>query len=233
MVWWWAAGIVIVLIGLLLASDVRLRLDARRLHNNDHYEVELRALYGLIRRKYGVPMISAASFGLELKTEQINRRSEQLMRENKRKVTLEQIQTAIERFRHLLQHTPDFYQWLRDTLRHVHCMRMEWKTGIGAGHAPETAFAAGMIWGLKTSLLSYIFRFIRLDAQPKLQVMPCFNELRLTTEAEAHFRIRIIYLFQSMFILLFRVLKVKGGLKAWQNVLVKSPSARGQGENSR
>lgn len=230
MFWWWAAGIVIVLLCLLLASDVRLRLDARRLQNNDHYEVELRALYGLIRRKFGVPMISLASFGLELRTEQINRRSEELMEENKQKITLEQIKAAVERFRNLLQYTPDFYQWLRETLRHVHCTRMEWKTGIGAGHAPETAVAAGMVWGLKTSLLSYIFRFVRLDAQPKLQVMPCFNELRFTTEADALFRIRIIYLFQAMFRLLFRVLKVKGGLKAWQNVLVKLRQASAGGQ---
>jgi len=83
-----------------------------------------------------------------------------------------------------------------------------------------------MLWGLKSSLLAYIFKYIRLDTKPVIQVSPQFNTIHFSTHAASTFHIRVYNIFQAGFLLLLRVIKIKGGLRIWHKNLFNTAHNR-------
>lgn len=222
MVWvWMAAGLLFVLL-LLLGSRVNIRLAFTHQDKNDEISVEVRALLGLVRFRYEVPTLRFKGLraGLEVKSEQVNAGAGRLIADRKETINADKIKQKFEDVRILLTHCFDFNEWLSRMLRHVHCTKLNWKTSVGIGDAPETAFLVGTLWGVKSSLLGFVCRYIRLETQPQLQVMPVFNQMMFLTEGNCTIRIRIWHLLSGGVQLLMRIRKTEGGLQAWRRVLM-------------
>lgn len=227
MFWAWAAGMIGALIVLLALSQVRIRITFTHQDKNDEILLNLRALFGLVQVNYYVPTIRFKNWaeGFELHTAQVNVTADRLMKDQKKQINLEKMKEAYEKVQVLLQHCFHFLEWLSGTMRRIHCTQFNWRTSVGIGDAPETALLVGSIWGIKSMILRFLFRFIQLDTQPQLQVMPAFNQKLFVIEGACILQIRLVYLVSAGLRLLLRILKVKGGLKVWRNVLLPAGSS--------
>jgi hypothetical protein len=218
------AAAVVVLIIILLSSSVRCRLSVNHENSEDEIIIHVDAVFGLVKKRIAVPIITFKNFyeRMETKAEYMDEPQHQLGAEPKKATDKHAIKNGFQKARELLAHCSQFNKWLTDTLAHVRCTRLFWKTEVGVGDAAETALTTGMIWGLKTSLLGVVFRFIKLAARPQLHVAPFFNETKFSTQLLILAQIRFFYIVVAGIRLLYRIVKVKNGLKTWQRVLFKA-----------
>ncbi|NOU97605.1 DUF2953 domain-containing protein [Paenibacillus sp. LMG 31456] len=224
MVWPWVAGVAVVLLVMLISSNVKVSLKVVRKKNNDDIVLDIQGVFGLVKKRFEVPVIIFKSFseGVGIKTEYVDKTKDEVLMDAEKKITKRSIKEAFDIMRNLLSHCFQFNEWLLDTLKHVHCTRVVWKTNVGVGDAAETALTTGMVWGLKTSLLGFLFRFIKLDTRPEIMVIPQFNEVKFSTEVLCLARIRMYFILLAGLHLLFRIIKIKDGWRTWQRVLFKA-----------
>ncbi|UUZ79502.1 DUF2953 domain-containing protein [Paenibacillus sp. P26] len=225
MAWaWWTAGAFLLIGWIVLTSHMKVLFGFTRLEGNDDMTLDLHGLYGSLKFRYTIPILKFKTWlkGIELKSEKVNKNEADLLQDQKQNITVDKIRQAFENAKPLIAHCFGFNSWLEGTLSKIRCTSVVWKTSIGIGDAPETAFVVGLLWSLKSSSLSYVFRRIRLDTQPRLQVMPAFNELQFTTEVQCRFEIRVGYALLAGIRLLLRIMKVKDGLRVWQKVLFRT-----------
>ncbi|MDF2964569.1 MAG: hypothetical protein K0S39_6304 [Paenibacillus sp.] len=224
MVWSWIAGIAVVLLVMMVLSNIKVSFTIKRDKSDDDIVLDVHGLFGLIKKRIAIPIIKFKNFteGIGVKTEYVDKKENQLVHGADKDITKRLIKEAFENVRELLTHCFEFNEWLLDTLGHVRCTRIFWKTNVGVGDAPETALTTGMVWGLKSSLLGFVFRFIKLDARPEIIVMPHFNEVKFSTEVICYAQIRFFYVLQAGLHLIYRILNVKNGLKSWQKVFFKA-----------
>ncbi|CAG7641671.1 DUF2953 domain-containing protein [Paenibacillus allorhizosphaerae] len=224
MIWLWVAGILCFVLLIILFSKIRMRVSFNRQDTNDDLLIDVSALFGLIHLRYSMPVFQFKGMleGLELKTEQVNANAGHLIGNQHRHITIEKVRRAFHNVQLLLQHCFHFHDWLKAGLSHVHCDRFVWKTSIGLDDAANTAISVGTLWGLKTSLLGYVFRFVHLETEPKLQVMPMFNQMRFEMEAVIEAYVRFAFALKAGILLLIRILKVKDGWKTWRTIVMRS-----------
>lgn len=215
----WIAGILVAGMLLFAFSSIRLKIRFAHREGDDEVTVDARGLYGLIRLRYSVPVIGWGEKGLILKTETINRIGERLIAGDDITITREKIEQFVQRSKWLLAYTARFVEWTKAVMARTVCTELTWVSRIGLGDAADTAIATGVVWGLKTSLLGLLFRHIRLQARPSLSVQPQFNRMQFTTEGVCVLKLRVAYALYAIFLLLHRILRVKGGLKAWRKLL--------------
>ncbi|MEK8127452.1 DUF2953 domain-containing protein [Paenibacillus filicis] len=223
MIWIWLATALALVVGILLSRPVRIRLAFTHQEENDEITFEVKALTGLVHFRYEVPVVRFKGWatGVEVHTEKVNASAGKLMKDAREKIDAEKIRSIFEDARLLLQHCFKFNEWVYGLLRQVHCKELNWKTSVGLGDAPATAMFVGSLWALKSSLLGFIFRLIRLDTQPQLMVMPAFNRMAFLTEGTALFQIRIWYILSGGLRLLLRIRKTEGGLATWRRIIAR------------
>jgi hypothetical protein len=223
---WWA-WILLVLAVLVLAawvSNLRMEMHYSRVGENDRFYVYVHGLYGLVRYKYDIPMIKFKGLyqGIDLKTEHVNELNSNLMGEHYNNIDREKILKYYRKFKEILKATLDMKEWIKDTMAQFCCTDMKWITKVGVGDAPETAITTGLVWTVKSSILAYMFKYIHRDVKPDVRVIPMYNQTFFSTELSCIAQIRLGQAIFAGLHLLVRIMKVKGGIKAWQNILSKA-----------
>ncbi|SFK92660.1 Protein of unknown function [Paenibacillus sp. 1_12] len=221
---YWIIAAVVVAVAALLSSPIRCRLTIVREAQDDDITFDVHGLYGMVKKRIAVPFIQFKNFveGVNVETAYIDKKEHQLVSVKDEKITKRSIKESFDNALELLGNCFHFHEWLTATLTHVRCIQFDWKTTVGVGDAPETAVATGMIWGLKSTMLGFLSRFIKLDARPKLQVIPQYNQTKFSTEVLVKLQISMWFILIAGIRLLARILKVKGGLKTWRRVLFKA-----------
>jgi hypothetical protein len=224
MIWTWIIGALAVFLAMLLSSELKGCLRIIRHKSDDEIVLDVHGLYGLLKRRLVIPVVQFKGFadGVNLKEEFVEKKECQLLESKDEKITKRSIKESFDHVMLLLKNCFRFHEWMIDTLAHVHCSRFYWKTSIGVGDAAETALTTGMVWGLKTSMMGFLFRFIKLDARPEISVKPQYNKMEFSTEVLLMVRIRLFYVAGAGIRLLYRIIKIKGGLKTWRRVIFKS-----------
>jgi hypothetical protein len=133
-------------------------------------------------------------------------------------IDMKKMKKSYRKFMAMLKATWEMKEWMAGTARHVRCPELVWVTRIGLGDAAESAVAAGVVWGIKAPLVGWFTRFIRMQRLPQLAVVPLFNEVYFETEFSGSFRIRLGSLLAAIIRLVWRVLRVPGGLRRWRKV---------------
>lgn len=223
---WWAWTLLVLAVLVLAAwvSNVRVQIYYSRVEDNDRFYVYIRGLYGLVRYKLEVPIIKFRSLskGIAFKAEQVNEMQDNLIGESMGNIDREKILRYYDKFKRVLQATFDMKQWAKDTMAHMCCTDLKWVTKVGVGDAPETAITTGLVWTVKSSILAYMFQFMHRDVRPELRVIPMYNQTFFSTEISCIAQIRLGQAIFAGLHLLVRIMKVKGGIKAWQNILSKA-----------
>lgn len=219
-----AVGLVVLLIVLLvvvLCSKVTIKLDV--VLRKDEYKVlaEIKMIFGLITRKYAVPF-HLANGGIELKKETVPVDQGIPLGSKEQKDSPSRTIRYRDYARALLS-TKGFKKWMRQTMAAVHLMDVRWSTRIALEHAADTAVATGLLHGIKHTLLGWMSYRLIMEELPQIDVVPIFNgPPQISTELNCIAKISCGKAMYAGLVLIVRVLKVKGGIRSWQNTLFKA-----------
>jgi hypothetical protein len=218
--------VVILAIIIVLLSFIRGEFYFSRVKDNDTLSLEMRALFGIIRYRYVIPIIQFKGFtkGILIKSEIVSKTYAKLKDESKDHITKDKVIQFYKETKDVLVHTLNLYDWTKQTLAKVECTELKWITRVGVGDAPETAITTGAIWGIKSSLLGFTMRFVQVKATPRVDVIPQFNEKHFSTEVRVAARIRVWHMVFAGVRLLARAAKVKGGIRKWIQIALKAKS---------
>lgn len=221
-------GIVFIVVAaaivLALLSWIRGEFYFSRVKDNDTLSVEVRALFGLVRYRFVIPVIQFRGFtrGVFFQSETVNQASADLKDKRKDHITKDKIIEFYKEAKDLLIHTLNLHSWSKQTLARMECTRLRWVTQIGLGDAPETAITTGAVWGIKSSLLGFGARYVQMTAKPMVNVVPLYNQKQFATELHMKGRIRMWWALKAGIRLVVRAAKVKGGLRTWVQLVLKT-----------
>jgi hypothetical protein len=204
-------------------SHVHLQFYFSRVKDNDHFFIDFKMLGGLVSYHVDIPFVEYGGIysGVLVKMQSIMSLPKDQLQHKHKQITPEHISDIYQWAKRLLAHVKGFTNWLRHMLTHVKCNELRWVTRIGVGDAPETAIAVGMLWAMKSTLFGYIFQYVILQTKPKISIQPYYNHTEFSTEFSCHVKVRLGFLFFSLLLLLWRIVKSKDGLKTWQGVLFR------------
>ncbi|WP_082198045.1 DUF2953 domain-containing protein [Bacillus sp. FJAT-26390] len=222
--WITAAGLFFLLIFVLIfSSRVVINGHLRRLGDNDDIELNIRALYGIIHYRFKVPIIRFTGTSVQLK-EQVSKTnvSTDTWSQYYEDIDAEKVIKGIDKFKHVLQMTRNLKGWVRQTLTKVSLVEWNWTTSVGTGDAMWTAMTTGAVWSVKTSIIGVLSQMVKLKTEPKMTVQPVYQGSSFRTEWSCIAQIRFGYAILAGLQLSVRMRKLKGGVKAWQNILFKA-----------
>lgn len=222
--WITAAGLFFLLIlTVILTSPVVINGQLRRIGNDDDAEIKVKALYGIIRYRYKVPIIQLVGNTVQMK-KQVSNASTGIhtWKQFNDEIDVDNVLSAIDKLKLILKMTRDLRGLVRQTLTKVRLVEWNWSTSVGTGDAMWTAMATGLVWSVQTSILGLLSQMVKINAEPNMSVQPMYQQPSFTTEWSCIAQIRFGYAILAGLQLLVRIKKVKGGVKAWQNILFKA-----------
>ena len=220
-------AVFLILLFIVLSSTATLRLNVHVEFKNSYAILQVRMLFGLIRRRYELPFDPAdiqinpehesAAFDPYEETETADG-----MRGEKR---MGWTKLRLRDYRLLMRATDGFRDWLLQTMSRVKLTGILWSSSFALDDAAETASAAGVLWTLKHTVLGWLSFHLQLCAAPELSVLPDFNgPPQFSSTFHCTAKISLWKMALSGMGLLVRVLKVKGGIRAWRTTLSKGMS---------
>lgn len=222
--WITAASLFFLLIlVVVLSSQVVIKGHMRRIGNNDDAEVNIKALFGIIRYTMKVPVVQFTGRSIQLK-EEVSKTGAGIntWKQFNEDIDADKVASAIDKLKYLLEITRNLTGWVRKTLTKVRLLEWNWSTSVGTGDAMWTAMSTGLVWSVKTSIIGVLSQMVKLQAEPQMNVQPNYQRSAFTTEWSCIAQIRFGYAILAGLQLLVRMRKMKGGVKAWQNILFKA-----------
>lgn len=221
--WVWGAITVTVvsIIVLIMLSYIKVTVQFKRKGSDDIITYDIRALLGLIRYRVKVPIIQFKGFkqGIDLTAEMIKPSSNQKTGNFDEMFDVDKIKQYVRRFQLLKDHFDGFGAWLHQVITYIHCDQLDWKTRVGIGDAAGTAIATGSVWSVKSTLVGFLCSKIKLKTDPALIVAPQYNKIIFATEGVGVFKMRHCHALKVNISFVYRILKVKGGVRAWYRFL--------------
>ncbi|KIL38091.1 hypothetical protein SD70_28710 [Gordoniibacillus kamchatkensis] len=217
-------------IAVVLGSRIQAELVVSRFHSNDRITVDVQGLFGLLRYRIHVPMINFRNlydgFTFRKKTDDAVKATAEGASEVH--LTRERIMAYYERIRLLTKNVFNLQDWMKQTLHRIECTHFVWSTRVGIGDAPETAVVTGLVWGVKASLLRFMFGRISLKTKPGIQVSPQYNMQTFSSELTCRLQIRVIHVLGAVMRLLPHIWKGKRDWESWQHIFSR-PRLKGTG----
>lgn len=222
--WVWVLLVLLLIVGALVSSQVTIQIYYSRVKDNDRFYLMVRGVYGLFKHRYELPVIKFKGLdkGILVKKEHVNEVGDRLITEGSEQITKDKVVNYYRKARELLKATFHMKDWLLESMSRLTCTELSWVTRLGLGDAAETAITTGVVWTLKSSILTYLFHHVKRCANPKVQVYPDYEKTLFSTELSCIAKIRLGHAMIAGLYLIIRILKVKGGVKAWQNILFKA-----------
>lgn len=225
--WIWIGSILLLLliiIWFILISKITIRLKVVKKNWDDSIIISVKMLYGLIYLRYKVPAIVMKSWQEGIWVEQS--KSDNILKghasSGEQVIDQEKVQKWNDEYLDILTATKGLKRWMRNTLNRVDINQLDWSTHISLSDAVYTATLTGLIWSLKSVLVGFLTYQVSFKQHPKLFVVPDFGSPPLfLTELKCVAEIRCGYAIYAMLTLIFRVLKVKGGIRKWWRLLFK------------
>lgn len=222
--WILAGGFFFLLIGwMVLTSPIVITANVKKVGNNDDAELKCKALFGLIRYRYKIPMMKFTGMSVKVE-EQVSASNAGIntWKQFNDEIDADKVESSIEKFKQILQLTRDLKGWVKGTLSRVRLVEWKWTTTIGTGDAMWTAMATGAVWSIKGSIIGLLSQMVQVQHEPEMKVTPQFQRAAFATEWSCIAQIRFGYAILAGLQLLVRMKKRKGGVKAWQNILFKA-----------
>ncbi|WP_110932450.1 DUF2953 domain-containing protein [Paenibacillus bouchesdurhonensis] len=227
--WIWLGVILILLLVLIavviiLLSPIKFHLVARKVDQHETVQLEVTMLYGLARLRYEIPSIIFKNMkeGFKVEQQSANNLLSGRTSSSEQDVNKDKVRIWSEQFYDLLRATKGLKKWMTSTLKHISFNKLDWSTNVALSDAAYTATLSGALWGVKTTFIGWLSCYIRLKQRPRLFVVPVFGKPPLfATEMELNGEMRCGPALYAGFVLMVRVLKVKGGFKKWLSIAAK------------
>lgn len=186
------AGVIFLLLSLAIKAEVDFRY--RRVEEEDHLDIHLRAFHGLWHFQFQIPTLQLEwEKGPQLEVGQVME-----SKGGSRKATTK------ARFRYirrgwLYRFWPSVPRLIRGLnrvknqfYRGIHCTSIDWRIEIGYEDAAHTAIAAGTFWAMLGFALSRLYRQVTVEVStPMLAVVPQFKKEGFLCDIRCIFHLRI------------------------------------------
>jgi len=176
-------------------------LQYKRMDSNDYIAVKVYTIKKTILYSMEIPMIKMAGtkelFWIQskIKTAQSqdtthNEREQRFVRKNLKYYLLHprKLRYIAKLFRHYARLYCDV---MEEIAKKLHCEQLYWKTNYGSEDAAITGTITGMLWSIKSLLITRLKKKIIFNRQPIIMVTPTFGEEHLNIDFTCIFSIRI------------------------------------------
>jgi len=201
-------------------SHVVIRGHVTRKGADDNADFEVTALYGLLRYHMKVPVVLFENQGVKLKAKTAGPMVG--VSETEAEIDKNMIERFFDRMMDFLRFTRDLTGLAKHLISRVKLTELRWTTDVGTGDAVSTAMATGLAWSVKTTVTGVMSQLVRLRTNPHLAVAPHFNSTKFETALAFEAQMRLWHLLLAGIRLFGRILKVKGGIKGWLELLTKA-----------
>lgn len=207
---------------LIYFTTVRIQIEYKRASENDYVHIEAGIWFGLIRLKFNIPLLQLQSLvnGVRGEEEVASATPEAPAKKSKFKLTPKEVYRYIRRLYRLRNQVHNLNQIARQTLKKIRCEQFEWYTRVGVGDAASTGVLTGVIWGIKTTFVGLLSRYVTLRTTPRMNVVPAFQGQNLDTRFSCILRLRIGNAIIAGIRILFKFKKGREGI--WQNTLFRA-----------
>lgn len=218
-------AVLLVIIVLICCSNIKVDVMLKKHNHDEEIHVRLTFIYGLAKIDYKVPTIKLRKWkeGLKLESEKTgNFFNMQQENQAETQIDKEKVEGWAFSIKRMIAATFGLKKWLRELLSKITVKHLRWSTELALSDAAYTATLAGLLWGVKSSLIGVISYHLILREHPQLDIVPVFGSAPFFfTKFHCIAKIRCGYAIYAVLVLMFRVLKVKGGMKKWLSILFK------------
>lgn len=221
MLWLWISLAFVVIIAVIMASHLEVSGFHVYSATHRHVRYEVRALFGLVRMTFNVPIFKFEGFekGFELDAQIDAQGTEDSSVE--KQITWTKLKNWYKLSKLLTANVDEFPIWLKACLARVKCTEFRWHTELGTGDAASGAVMYGIVWAIKSSLAGAVSHKISLHTKPQMNVVVKFNETSFATQLTVKIKIRHFELVRAPWTLFVRICKIKGGLKTWHKNMLR------------
>jgi len=228
--WLIGAGLFFLLIVIMLLSPLTVNGWAKRVGQDDRAGLHVHGLFGMLHYKWELPVIRLKGFAIELKRE-LNKETPVGQNEDTstKQVDKDTIMYIISELKQFLWATDQLLKWAKMTARHIRLTEWKWRTALGTDDVVWTAMLVGAVWSVKTTFLGVLSQFLRLQAEPQMNVEPLYNQNQFSTDWEMKAEMRLGTIVFSAIVLVYRIVKVRGirgSFSFWQRRGWSKPSAK-------
>jgi hypothetical protein len=222
MIWLWVFIIfLLIVLTILILSYVQGEVHFSRAVEQDYMELEIKAIWGVKLIRF-FPMFKIKDFSKRIPFTSEKSKTTPKTDHVTKPGAKGKMKDRFQKAKLLMQNTVHGYEWLKHTLSRIECTKLNWITRVGMGDATHTAIITGAVWGMKTSTLGFIMHLVQVKSKPLIHVVPHYNQVKFLTDLNSAVGIRIIYIVWAGIELVWRVMKIKGGLRTWQRVMSKT-----------
>jgi hypothetical protein len=222
LIWLWVLLVfLLIVLTILILSYVQGEIHFSRAVEQDYMVLKIKAIWGVKMNRF-FPMIKMMDYSKRIPFTSDSSKSTPKANQVTMLGIRGKMKGSFQKAKLLMQNTVHWYEWLKHTLSRIECTQLKWITRVGMGEATHTAIATGAVWGLKTSSLGFIMHLVQVKSKPLIQVVPQYTAVQFSTDFNGAAGIRIIYIVRAGIELVWRVMKIKGGLRAWYRVMSKT-----------
>lgn len=207
---------------------VEFRIFYQKVAWDDALVLEMSFLHGLLKRRRSIHLLQLTPKGIKQQQKISGRWF--FLRKNRRLEKIGPYPGNSRNWREFFQRYQEFglgmslltyflparYQrWLfvvEDLEGRGYFTKFTWITRFGTGNPVSTATIYGVLWGVKSSLLSFLQRKTKFAVKPDIQIIPDFRDSRLDLNFDCIFRVKLGYIIIAAFVAHFRYRMMKGGI---------------------
>jgi len=220
MTWGWA--LLLLLVGVLLLilfTPVSIELHYRREGKDDRLHVGVRALFGLVKLGYDVPIVDLLSRTggvIAFKAEP----TEAAPKATRGWVTVsvETVEKVLRRMHRIRERIGHYKRAIRRLTRSFTIQSFKWRTRFGTGDAADTATLTGVGWAIKGIMGAFMYQYFTVPKRLQYEVKPHFQAVGFRTEVSCIIRFWLGKTILAGLALVF--LWLKEGI-SWRNIRFK------------
>ncbi|MGZ4122010.1 MAG: DUF2953 domain-containing protein [Tumebacillaceae bacterium] len=192
MTWVWVlVALLVVVLLLILFVPVTAEVHYKREGKDDRLHVGVRALFGLVRLGYDIPIIDLMERRGKVK---VKKEPAKQMPKNSKgwvTITVEKIEKLARDIQKVRERIGKYKRAIRKMSKSFQIESFRWKTMFGTGDAAQTAVITGLAWGFKGFLGGMMYQYFTVKKRLQYDVKPHFQAKGFRTELKCMIRFQI------------------------------------------
>lgn len=185
--WVWVLLLVLgillaLLLVLLLFTPITLEVHYKREGKDDRLHVGVRALFGLIKLGYDVPILTMMERTGKIAVKKDPAKNMPKHQKGWVSLTVDKLQKMFSRIRTIRRRIGKYKKAIHHLTKTYEVHSFKWTTLFGTGDAADTATIAGLGWALKGFIASNIYTFFTVKKKLQYNVRPHFQAKGFATE---------------------------------------------------
>ncbi|KJF28171.1 DUF2953 domain-containing protein [Clostridium aceticum] len=196
---------------MLLFLDLKIEVRFIREGENDELNITISILKGLLKYKTTIPFIDFLNNGRNIITANIYKKAK-VSNTNAIEDEKEEKEFNYDEIKIIIKKGHYYYKKYCEVLHYIHkritINKVLWKTNIGLEDAADTAIISGILWGIKSNLMTLLKRKLR-PQRIYIDVVPCYVSKKFGVIFDCIVTLKIGYIIIAGIKLLST--KIKGG----------------------